>query len=106
MHISFNHLDQNSQDYFSHFKNASSIAFKLFLGSLKTFVHSVYPDAFEKCATDTVKEVSKDLNVNNDSIELLNVDNFVGDENIINDENLNNESNINDENIINDENKQ
>ena len=96
-------MDETNQKYYPHFKNASSIALTLLVGSLKTFTHAVYPDVFENSATNTINKVNKNLKKNTDSIELLNIDNFVGDNKSNNEQDANNEQDVNNERIINNE---
>jgi len=94
MSIHFKHLDETNQEYFPHFANASSIAFTLLIGSVKTFLHAIYPDIFINNVRNTVDTVEKKTKKHNDTIELLHTDSFVGDENPSNNIHVSNEVNI------------
>tara|TARA_B100001093_G_scaffold294467_1_gene280876 strand:+ start:357 stop:575 length:219 start_codon:yes stop_codon:yes gene_type:complete len=57
----FFHPSEVCMDYVSHFKISIRCAFLLFIGSLKAFVHSVYPDIFITSTSETIQSIQKIL---------------------------------------------
>ncbi len=54
----FQHPKQVCMTYFSHFWFSLSLSFKLAIGSIKAFVHAVYPDTYITSTTDITKEIT------------------------------------------------
>jgi len=47
--------------YYEHFKLSSSISFKLFISSIKAFVHSIFPFVFVTSTTNVIDDIENQL---------------------------------------------
>ena len=54
------HLRNNNISYLSHFKKALKISIKMFIGSIFSIIHGVFPFLFETSATDIAREITRD----------------------------------------------
>ena len=57
----FKHLAQVNMTYFEHFKLSMNLSNILFQGSIKAFIHGIYPDIFITSTTDTTKLLIRKL---------------------------------------------
>ena len=58
---SFQHPSKVCLTYYSHFKFSMKVSFKLFVASIKAFVHSIYPDIFITSTTDLLAYLNNEL---------------------------------------------
>lgn len=57
----FSHLTENNIGYFAHMKRAFIISSKMFLCGIKTTIHGLFPYFWSTSATDTVRDLCKEL---------------------------------------------
>ena len=57
----FQHPKNVCLNYFSHLHFSFKISKKLFIGSIKAMIHSIYPDIFITSTTDLIDDIKKDL---------------------------------------------
>ena len=57
----FQHPKQVCMTYFSHFWFSLSLSLKLAKGSIKAFLHAIYPDRFITSTSDITKEIMQDI---------------------------------------------
>lgn len=57
----FEHLHDKKFTYFEHMKRAWSISFTMWITSIKTFIHGIYPDIFVTSATDVIQYLYEDI---------------------------------------------
>ena len=57
----FVHPNNVCMSYFKHFKFSMSMSGQFMSGSIKAFIHAIYPNAYIKSTTDTVKKITKEL---------------------------------------------
>lgn len=60
----FQHPKQVCMDYFSHFTFSSSLSLKLAIGSIKAFIHAIYPDIYITSTSDLISEIHTDIVTN------------------------------------------
>lgn len=60
-HGFFSHLEENKIGYFSHLKRALSISRRMFICSIKTAFHGIFPSLWTTAATDTVNSLFNEL---------------------------------------------
>ena len=53
------HLKNVNESYFTHFRKAFGFAVCLFILSLKSLIHAIFPFFFETSTTDVVKKINK-----------------------------------------------
>tara|TARA_B100000282_G_C31728041_1_gene489447 strand:+ start:1742 stop:1951 length:210 start_codon:yes stop_codon:yes gene_type:complete len=61
MNIFFQHPKDVCMTYFSHFWFSLSLSLKLAKGSIKAFLHAIYPDRFITSTSDITKEIMQDI---------------------------------------------
>jgi len=55
----FIHLEKLKEGYFKHMKDALYISSIMFVGSIKVFIHALYPDIFESVGSDACRKIIK-----------------------------------------------
>ncbi len=58
----FNHPTENCMTYLEHSKLSLTLSSKLFLGSVKAFIHAFIPAIFETSTTALLKEIQDIIN--------------------------------------------
>ena len=61
MNIFFQHPKDVCMTYFSHFWFSLSLSLKLAKGSIKAFIHAIYPDKFITSTSDITKDIIQDI---------------------------------------------
>ena len=61
MYSYFSHPNNVCMSYFTHCKFALLLSSKLFIGSMKSFIHALFPSLFITFTSDLVNEISQDL---------------------------------------------
>ncbi|MAZ55181.1 MAG: hypothetical protein CMP55_05200 [Flavobacteriales bacterium] len=61
MNYLFQHPKQVCMTYFSHFWFSMSLSLKLAIGSIKAFIHAIYPDKYITSSSDVTKEIMEDI---------------------------------------------
>ena len=69
MCCNFAHLEQIRISYCAHFARAFQISLRLLGAGMAAMVHAVYPDVFEKTASNTVKALHKEFTSANEADE-------------------------------------
>ena len=59
----FKHLRKVNMTYSEHLLGAFSYSGELFKGSIKSFIHGIFPNLYETSTTDLVKKLSIKLNI-------------------------------------------
>jgi hypothetical protein len=59
--MKFKHLDENDQDYFSHFKDAIHYSLESFKCSIYFLCHAVYPDKFIKNGSEKITKLNDEI---------------------------------------------
>lgn len=57
----FQHPGKVCLTYYNHFTFSIKVSFKLFVASIKAFVHSIYPDIFITSTTDLLADLNNEL---------------------------------------------
>lgn len=63
-HILFKHPKNVCMTYRQHFNFSIGFSYILFIGSIKAFAHSIYPDIYVTSTGDLVKQLTKSLDEN------------------------------------------
>jgi hypothetical protein len=53
------HLEERGETYFEHMQAAASLALMLAVVSLKCVVHSVFPNCYKTCVSDSLSDIEK-----------------------------------------------
>ena len=61
----FNHLRHVNMTYFQHLKTSFSYSYTFLNGSVKAFIHGVFPDIYETTTSDLIKKLHEDLEQHN-----------------------------------------
>lgn len=59
--VEFEHLKKENITYFQHLKRGSYLTLLLTVGSLQSFVHTIYPDYFINSTTELNKKLTEIL---------------------------------------------
>ena len=62
MYIDFNHLQKLNKSYFAHGARAIRVSLTMILVGLIGIIHAVFPFIFLKTVSNTIKNLSKELN--------------------------------------------
>lgn len=54
----FKHLKEVNMTYFNHLKFSMSLSMDLFVGSIKAFIHAIYPDICTESTTNLLRDLS------------------------------------------------
>ena len=57
----FNHLRQVNMTYIQHLKTSFSYSYTFFNGSIKAFIHGIFPNTYETSTSDLIKKLHNDL---------------------------------------------
>lgn len=57
----FTHPASVCMSYAEHFRFSLKITLKLAIGTGKSLIHSVYPDAFRTSTTDLIKDIEEEM---------------------------------------------
>ena len=59
--MKFDHLEENEQTYFAHFKDAISYSFESFKCSVYFLIHAIWPDTLEKKGSAKISKLHEKI---------------------------------------------
>ena len=59
----FRHLKQVNMTYYQHMKHSLGLSYDLLNGSIKAFVHGIFPNLYETSTTDLTIKLNNKLNI-------------------------------------------
>lgn len=57
----FSHPHSVCMSYYEHFKFSMKVSKKLFIGSIKAFIHAIFPNLFKASSNDLIEEFEKEF---------------------------------------------